>query len=270
MIESATGTEHRQEGIEAAFAKTEADADAALRAASAVLATLKRYRSAARQGKIRELRAAEEAARQGIAGLDREIAGLAVSWTFDEGAYLESGAFTAELIARARAEGLRISELDGRLYCYPSLIRVLPGDRALLIDKSRERRLRPSVLVAHLKDVQKRPPRFRPAEFLGSLLAAYKVATKGGRDAGSVVPLVELYDLLTMLPGQAREYARPEFARDIYLLDQSGQTTTKDGARLEFHAGAGARLPRGTLIVVTQYGEEKTYHGVSFVPAVGV
>jgi hypothetical protein len=71
-----------------------------------------------------------------------------------------------------------------------------------------------------------------------------------------------------MLPGQSREYTKAEFARDIYLLDQSNQTTAKDGSRIEFHAGAGARVPRGALSVVTQHGEEKKYHGISFV-AVG-
>jgi len=72
-----------------------------------------------------------------------------------------------------------------------------------------------------------------------------------------------------MLPGQAREYTKAEFARDIYLLDQSGQTTARDGAQIEFHAGAGARVPRGALSVVTQHGEEKKYHGISFAAAAG-
>ena len=83
------------------------------------------------------------------------------------------------------------------------------------------------------------------------------------------MPLTELYDLLTMLPGQSREYAKQEFARDIYLLDQSGETTTRDGAQLEFHSGAGARVPKGALSVVTQHGAEKTYHGISFVAGRG-
>ncbi len=87
------------------------------------------------------------------------------------------------------------------------------------------------------------------------------------RGDATVISLGDLYELLTMLPGQAREYTKAEFARDIYLLDQSGQTTAKDGARIEFHSGAGARVPRGALSVVTQRGEEKKYHDVSFVPA---
>ena len=258
-------------GIEEAFAAAEADAEAALKAATGVLKALKRAQGAARQGQVRDWQTAVETARQGLTVLDRQVANLGESWQFDEERYLQSGEFGRELIERATADGVRISELDNRLYCYPALIRVLPGDRAVLIDRKRERRLRPSVLVRHLRDLQRRPPRFRPADFLTALHAAYQVAVerKDGRQSGAVVPLAELYDLLTLLPGQAREYAKQEFVRDIYLLDQSGETTTKDGARLEFHSGSGARVPRGALTVVTQHGTEKTYHGISFVAGGG-
>src|SRR5215217_1425693 len=198
--------------IETAFARAEADADAAIKAATAVLSTLKRYRNAARQGKIRDIRVAGEAARQGIGVLDTQVSELAESWTFDDEGYLQNGGYVAELIGQAEREGLRISELDGRVNCYPSLIRVIPGDRALSIDKAKERRLRPSVVVDHLREVQRRPPRFRPGEFLESLYSAYKVAINqnGNRSKGAVVTLGDLYELLTMLPGQAREYTRAE------------------------------------------------------------
>jgi hypothetical protein len=253
-------------GLEEAFAGAEASAEAALKAANAVAAAVKAYRSAAQQGKVRELMASAEKARASIATLDQEIANLAESWEFDEESYLANGAFTRELIATAGQAGLRIDELDNRLYCYPALIRVLPGDRAVLIDKTRERRIRPSVLVAHLRDMQRKPPRFRSGDFLEALYSAYQIAIQRKRDRGegAVVPLLELYELFTLAPGQSREYSRQEFARDVYLLDQSGQDTTKDGSRVEFHAGAGARIPRGALTVVTMQGAERKYHGVSF------
>src|SRR5437762_14062541 len=92
-------------------------------------------------------------------------------------------------------------EQDDQLYCYPSLVRVLPAERAVLIDRTRERRLRPSVLMAHLRDLQGRPPKFRPEVFLESLLKAYNVlSARSGR--GGAQRLVDVYDLLTLLPGQ--------------------------------------------------------------------
>jgi len=258
-------------GIEAAFAAAEAEADAALKAATTVVKSLKKAQTAARQGQVRDWHAAVDAAKLGLDALENQVAAAGDAWHFDEETYLQSGGFSQELIAQAGADGLRISELDNRLYCYPALIRVLPNDRAILIDRKRDRRLRPSVLVRHLRNLQKRPPRFRPADVLASLYATYRVAVerKPERTPGAIVPLTEHYDLLTLLPGQAREYAKQEFARDIYLLDQSGETATRDGARLEFHAGAGARTARNALSVVTQQGAEKTYNGISFTPARG-
>ena len=46
---------------------------------------------------------------------------------------------------------------------------------------------------------------------------------------GATVKLSDVYTVLTVLPGSARDYSRQELARDLYLLDQSGITKTRDG-----------------------------------------
>jgi hypothetical protein len=256
-------------GLEDALAQAERDAEAALKAASSVVGALRRYRKAAQQGQLRDLRAATEAAKRTLQTLDQQVANVAESWEFDEEAYLQGEGFVGELIAAGERAGLHISQQDNRLYSYPALIRVLPGDRAVLIDKARERRLRPSVLAGLLRDLQKRPPRFKAADFLNALYEAYQVAIKQAPTRltdGSSVPLLDLYELFTMLPGQTREYSQQEFARDVYLLDQSGEATTKSGARVEFHASTGTKLRRGTLTIVAQNGQEKRYYAVSFTP----
>jgi hypothetical protein len=210
--------------------------------------------------------------RRAFQALDQEVANVFDGWDFDADAYFQSGAFADELIAAGQRAGLNVALLDNRLYSYPALIRVLPGDRAVLIDKARERRVRPSVLVELLRELQKRPARFRALDFLEALFLAYTVAVErrpGRRSMGSSVPLNELYDLFTLLPGTAREYSRQEFARDVYLLDQSGQTETRDGERIEFDASTGTKLRRGTLTVVAQNGQEKHYYAISFTRARG-
>jgi hypothetical protein len=69
--------------------------------------------------------------------------------------------------------------------------------------------------------------------------------------------------VLTLLPGQAKEYTRPEFARDLYLLDQSGIRQTKDGRMLRWHASSGTRSA-GVLTTVARTGQQQRYWGVSF------
>ena len=74
---------------------------------------------------------------------------------------------------------------------------------------------------------------------------------------------MDIYRLLTLLPGQAREYTRPEFARDLYLLDSSGLTETRDGRGLRWHASTGTR-GAGVLTTVAKTGQQQRYWGVSF------
>lgn len=261
--------ENGEQSLEGALAKTEGDADSAFKAASAVVSALKRVRTAAHAGNLRDLRTTMVTAQQALAALQQQVTATKEGWSFDEQSYFADGAFTRELLATANRMNVRIYEQDELIYSYPSLIRVLPNDRAVTIDKTRERRLRPSVLVAHLNDLQQRPPRFRPGAFLEALFEAYKIRVqqdkgKAGLERGDVVRLRDIYSVLTLLPGQTREYTLQEFARDFYLLDQSGENTTKDGFMM-FPSGATGTRPRsGSLRVITQRGEEKVYYGISF------
>jgi len=254
--------------LEQALAKTEADADAACKAATAALRSLKKFRAAAQMGNLRELQKAIETTGQTIADLERQFTTAKAGWNFDEDAYLSNGAFVAEVLAAAMQADVHVYERDDRLYCYPSLIRVLPNDRVVVIDKTRERRLRPSVLVRHLRELQNKPVRFRSEAFLESLYDAYSTAVKTRgkerRETNAIVPLVEIYNLLTLLPGQAKEYARPEFARDIYLLDQSGVTAVRNGAAVSFHAARGNEPTSKVIPIVTKDGQAKIYYGISF------
>ena len=70
---------------------------------------------------------------------------------------------------------------------------------------------------------------------------------------------------MTLLPGAAREYSRQEFARDIYLLDRGGVTTTRRGYVVSFPASTGARAG-AAMRVVTESGQEKVYYGLAFSP----
>lgn len=262
---------HHQDSLEQALAQTEADADATCKAATAALRTLKKFRAAAQAGNLRELQKVMETAGQAITELQEQFTKAKTAWDFDEDAYLSNGAFIAELLATAKQTGVSMYERDDRLYCYPTLIRVLANDRTVVIDKARERRLRPSVLMHHLQDLQNRPVRFKSEAFLESLYDAYTTAVKTRgkerRDTSAIVPLVEIYDLFTLLPGQAKEYSRQEFARDLYLLDQSDVTTARNGAAISFHAARGNEAPSKVIPIVTKTGQAKAYYGISFTEA---
>ncbi|MCC7107449.1 MAG: hypothetical protein IT307_20115 [Chloroflexi bacterium] len=256
-----------ESSLEAALARTETDADAALRSAALVARALKRFRSAAQQGNLRELRPAITAAEKALAELGERLAEASSDWSFDEDGYFDDGAFARELIATAQQAGIRIFAEDDRLYCYPVLVRVLGGERAVSIDRVRERRLRPSVLVAHLKQLQARPQRFRSEAFLESLFSAYSALVGKQRlKDGRVEKLVDIYALLTLLPGSSKDYSRPEFARDLYLLDRSGVTETRGRYVAALQASTGSRIASSTIRVITESGQDRLYYGISFSP----
>ena len=233
--------------------------------AAAVTRELRKALSGAKNGQVREARRALAAAHAASASLVGETRTLSDGFDPDEQAYLASGGYVKELLAVAQARGVRIFEEEDRLLCYPSLLRVLPGDAAVEIDKVRERRIRPTVLVDLLARTQDRAPRFKAEAFLDSLRAGYElvVASEGMKDDG-VIRLVDIWSVLTMLPGQRGQYSKQEFARDLYLLDQSGITRTARNSReLRWSASTGTK-GSGVLVTVARSGQRQHYWGVSF------
>jgi hypothetical protein len=257
--------------LEVALRKTEADAEGSLKAAGAVARSLKRFRALIHQGNLREVKGALQAVEQAVGALQQQVEDTREGWDFPESSYFASGAYTRELLATAERMNVRVFEQDDRLYCYPTLIRVLAAERSVLVDRTRDRRLRPSLLLEHLRELQQRPARFKPEAFLDGLFRAYKVSVErhgaAAMDQASVEPLTRLYELLTLLPGQSREYSRQEFARDIYLLDKS-QVTETHGYVASFPASTGTRAVGSPITAITETGQQRSYWGIAFARAV--
>ena len=209
------------QGLEAALNTFEREAGAAVKALSGALREAKKLQAAAVHGQLRDLRAgigASVTLADQAADAVRDLRGL---WTFDEGAHFADGGFVKEVLALGEQEDLKAVESDGRILSYPVIVQVSPGDTTVVIDKVRERRVRPSELVRRLKALQVRPPRFKAEAFIEALIAAYDLGLAGkGLRAGSTAKLGDVYTVLTLMPGASREYSKQEFARDLYLLDQ--------------------------------------------------
>lgn len=259
--------------LEQALSGIEEQASTLVKTAGQVATSYKKLRAAAKVGDLVKLRRLLDEAKQATLALGCDFGRTQEDWNvFDEGRYLSGKGFRQELLHAAQQMGVNIYEHDGYLFSYPVLLQILHKERAVAIDRTRESRLRPSVLVKKLKEVQNKPPRLKAQAFLEMLFSAYSIVVAGrGKHligTGTVIPLLELYQLLTLLPWQAAEYTRQEFGRDVYLLDKSGTVVTKKGHRANFHASTGVRDANKTLTVIAQGGREKTYYGLSFVKAV--
>ena len=200
------------------------------------------------------------------------MANADLSWKFDIEPYFADGGYLKELFEEAARAGLKLFERDGRVYCPPMMLTLSGKDAAVKVDRKPEHRLRPRELVRVLLARQSRPQRFNEQKFLDTLFDAYSrlggqiqpgwTTAKPGN--GPVAPLIEIYELLTLLPGAEREYPKDEFARDIHMLDRKPEMRTKDGRGFALPASTGTKIVRQRLTFFDQDGNEKIYVGIRF------
>lgn len=266
MQDEEAGSSQDATGLEGALARVEREVEACSKAVASLARELKRAHAAAASGQVREVRKALDTVQAMAGDVVERVGAAATAYDVDEVGLLACGAYAKELLAAAEAADVAMFPDDDRLLCYPSIVRVLPGDLALEIDRKRARGIRPSVVVAQLAKAQRAGPRFKPAPFLASLIGAYDLVVAGqGKAPGAVVRLLDVYNALTLLPGQSRDYTRAEFARDLYLLDQSGETFSTGGRQLRWAASSGTRQS-GVLTTVAMSGQQQRYWGIAVEP----
>ena len=261
--------------FEQAFSDTERAADSALKSAGAVNTQARALMRAAKAGNIAGVKRAQAGMVEATKSLRQEVDNANAVWPFqeeDEERYLQDG-YAAELTAAAQDAGLSIYEQDSALISYPSIVRILPGERAVRIDRKLERGIRPSHLAETLLKNQRKRSGFSPARFLESLYAVYSdIAGESESDKdmvggiGRVVPLARIYRLMTSLPGASRDYGRNDFARDLYAIETEGPSATRRGHSVSFHSSTGTRQPRANLLFefIAPDGQRITYYGVRF------
>ena len=260
-------------GFEQAFDDVERASDSALKSAASLTRLVKLMKKAAGDGNLVRLKRTQSELDVALDALRQAVANAGSSWPFpedDEERYIKDH-YATELRAAAEGMGLDMHERDGKLISSPSIVRILPVDRAVRIDGKKVPAMRPSHLARLLLENQGKRSRYSSDRFLESLHIAY---TEIMRDEsshrlmpgdGPVVPLTRIYRLFTVRPGGAREYDRTDFARDLYVLDSNGPWRTKKGATVSFPSSTGTRQSgSGLFTFVAPDGQEIRYYGIKF------
>ena len=238
-------------------------ADSAVQASTKLLQASKELAKAADEGDIAKLHKATDKLATAMAAARQDVTNAASGWPLSpeaEERLLRDG-FEAELIAAASNEGLTIRRHEQRLVVFPSVVRILPSQRAVQIDRKRVTAIQPSKLVQALKTAAAKKPRLAPERFIETLYAAYRLVV--GADGGGTT-LAQVHDALTLLPDARREYSVSDFTRDIFLLDRSGVKATKAGARLSLPAATGTKGGSKVFEFISPNGEPVTYYGIRF------
>ncbi len=259
--------------IEQAFSDTERAGESARKSATGLATRARALARAAKEGNIAAIRREQGRLAEALSSLQQEVQNAASSWHFTdeevEKCLIEQ--YTDELQNAAAGVGLTIYERDGNLISYPSIVRVLPRENAVTVDKKKVSTVRPSHLADLLLKNQTRSSGFSSTRFLESLYYIYSDIVSGEpsdrlvRGAGRVVPLARIYGLISALPGSAREYDRSDFARDLYNLDAKGPRRTRKGASVSFPSSTGARRrTRDLFTFVSPQGQSVEYYGIKF------
>lgn len=258
--------------FEQAFSDTERAAISTQASATALVRLTRQLQKAAKEGNIAAVKRLQVRLNSDLDVLRQEVANVVVTWPFneqEEEQYLNER-YTEELRSAAEEKGLALHERDGQLVSHPSIVRVLPRDRAVRIDRKQTSNIRPSHLVDLLLANQKKPARYPSSRFLESLYNVYSDIVKESssdrmlKDSGQVVLLERIYKLFTSLPGSQSEYNQTDFARDLYVLDANGPKHTRKGATVDFPSSTGAKRARGLFEFVGPDGRSVAYYGIRF------
>ena len=259
-------------GFEQAFADTERAAEAARKSAANVVSQAKALVKDAQTGKIADIKRRRRKLEEAVAALRQEVSNVGPCWPFtdeEEQRRLAEG-YAEELKNAAAGIGLAIRERDGGLISHPSVLRVLPAERAVRVDGKKVSTIRPTYLADVLRKNQGKSGRHPPQRFLEALYAVYIDISRGdSRDilpgnAEPVVPLARIYKLMTALPGADRDYDRGDFARDLYVLESEGPRRTRSGAAVSFPASTGTKRSRDLFSFIGPDGNGVAYYGVRF------
>jgi hypothetical protein len=245
--------------------------DAALataeRHAKTVLAGVRGLRKMAATGTVAGLARRLDQLPASAEPLGEALRAAGASFAYDAEAAFAGGDYLTELQAAAAARGLVLVERDGRITAFPLLLRLEAGTPAVRVGRKLERAIRPSVLTALLKRAQDSAA-FNAEAFLEMLFRAATHLAKADARAdepkpGAVVPLLDIYDLLTLRSGSAADYPREAFAVDLLRLDRAPDTRTRRGHRFSLPASTGSK-GRARLTVYDERGAEHVYVGIAF------
>jgi len=255
---------HRTQGqeLETSLAELEARLEVAERSLKQASAALRNALDAARKGRLKELPKLLAAGGEAARGFADRAVEAEHSWSFPVETHLSSEDYLAEVRRLANDSGLaNVRVVDGQLFSYPLIVKVDARDVSLRLGKKVHRELRPSRLVRTLQEARSHPVKENLGPVLQMIEKAYLRLTHG--ETGKAVPIADVHELLTLLPGTEKQYTQLDFVADIYRLDRNGPHVTKSGRRLDLPASTSARGGRGTRFI-TESGEEKLYSSIRF------
>lgn len=241
------------------------------RQAAQVLRSARKLRRAAREGAVASFPSGIAELQDNAAKLQDTIGQAGTAPPIDLSTAFADGRFLDELSRAAAAASVTLVQREGRITAYPVVLRLDARNQGVRIGRRLERRIRPSFLATQLRALQQRGGRFNARGFLDRLLRAYAVLAAGRMPDwqvnrpgdGPLVPLADLYDLLTLMPVAAADYPLEEFLVDLLRLDREPDACTGRGHRFQLGGSTGTKGAK-RLSVFDEAGAQHDYYAIRF------
>ena len=260
--------------LEQACSETEVIAEQSQVSVRKLLRHIGSLKKAAKVGNIAGIKRSQENLKNLLEEVNSDISKAVSSWPYSDEDEIQifEEQFASLLTSTARGMGFNIYEKDGNLVCPPLIVKILPAQRAVSMNRKKVSQVRPTYLVDVLLKAQNKNARHTPNQFLASLFRIYNILIKSenpsliSRGVGPVYQLNTIYDLMTALPGSSRNYDRSDFARDLYILDSKGPQVTRSGARVSFPSSTGTRhrAKSHLFTFINRDGSSVEYYGIRF------
>jgi hypothetical protein len=255
--------------LDAELGRLDAALAAAERQAKSMLAGVRALRRQAASGILAGLARRLEQLPATAEPLAEALRAAGGSFSYDAETAFADGTYLRELQQAAAAKDLVLVARDGRITAFPLLLKLEPAVPGVRVGRKLERQIRPSVLTALLKKAQDSSG-FQAESFLETLFKAATLLARADARAdeprpGAVVPLLDIYELLTLQPGAAANYPREAFAVDLLRLDRAPDTRTRRGHRFSLPASTGSK-GRARLTVYDERGAEHVFVAIAFRP----
>jgi len=251
--------------LESAFAEAERLLAEAAKAVHDITTKVRAAQKAAKIGDVRALSKAVRAAQAASHSLDPSLQGANRTLERDFGAEMRSGAYSKEIeqaAARANLRGVRV--VPEAIVSFPIVAKPIPDKLAIQYGKKTSAAIRPSAVVSHLAKMRERrtpTSTTRARKLVDAIERAFQTIT--GNRYNRSVPIRDIYQLLTPLPGQSAEYTEYDFVQELYFLQRAGVLESSSGRRLSFPASTGT-TGRSVIRIATEEGEERPFSSVKF------
>ncbi len=178
--------------------------------------------------------------------------------------------FHDTFMAVCKAEGLTVEGSFPRYEVFPFRVRVLVSSKSIEVNERKVRMLRPKALAQYLSKQKSKleAASFNTQRFVDALARAYDLLIsqrESGFGAklrqGLDLPLMAVYEVLTLLPPHRRAYPAGMFAFDLHRLFVSDCFSASDGRTLVL---GDARTRGQRVVTYDASGREHRFGSIRF------